>query len=69
MGELKTKTRILVTHAIDFLHLADQIVVFKKGSVYLDGTFDELKENPYLVKLLKIHNSHQKSFKNDEIQD
>jgi len=41
MGELKTKTRILVTHAIDFLHLADQIVVFKKGRVYLDGTFDE----------------------------
>lgn len=65
MGELKTKTRILVTHAIDFLHLADQIVVFKKGRVYLDGTFDELKENAYLVKLLKINNSHQKSFKND----
>ena len=59
MGELKTKTRILVTHAIDFLHLADQIIVFKKGRVFLDGTFDELKDNSYLVKLLKIHNSHQ----------
>jgi ABC-type multidrug transport system fused ATPase/permease subunit len=58
MGELKTKTRILVTHAIDFLHLADQIIVFKKGSVFLDGTFDELKDNSYLVKILKIHNSH-----------
>ena len=23
MGELKSKTRILVTHAIDFLHVAD----------------------------------------------
>ena len=23
MGELRDKTRILVTHAIDFLHLAD----------------------------------------------
>jgi len=58
MGELKTKTRILVTHAIDFLHLADQIIVFKKGSVFLDGTFDELKDNSYLVKILKIHYSH-----------
>lgn len=67
MGELKTKTRILVTHAIDFLHLADQIIVFKKGCVFLDGKFDELKDNPYLVKLLKIHNSHQTSTTSDKI--
>lgn len=33
MGELKTKTRVLVTHAIDFLHLADRIIVFKDGKV------------------------------------
>ena len=33
MGELKTKTRVLVTHAIDFLHLADRIIVIKDGKV------------------------------------
>ena len=33
MGELKTKTRILVTHAIDFLHLADKIIVIKDGKI------------------------------------
>ena len=27
MGELKDKTRILVTHAVDFLHLCDKIIV------------------------------------------
>ena len=55
MGELKDKTRILVTHAIDFLHVADQIIVMKKGRVVLDGTFESLKDNAYLVKILKIH--------------
>ena len=55
MGELKDKTRILVTHAIDFLHLADKIIVMKKGRVFLDGTFESLKDNDYLIKILKIH--------------
>ena len=30
---LKAKTRILATHAIDFLHLADKVVVLKKGKI------------------------------------
>jgi len=30
-GELKYKTRVLVTHAVDFLHLVDRIFLFKDG--------------------------------------
>lgn len=29
LNELKNKTRLLVTHAVDFLHLVDQIIVMK----------------------------------------
>ena len=32
-GLLKEKTRVLVTHAIDFLHLADRILVIKDGQI------------------------------------
>lgn len=32
-GILKDKTRVLVTHAIDFLPLADRIVVMKEGKI------------------------------------
>jgi len=32
-GLLKDNTRVLVTHAIDFLHLADHIVVLKEGKI------------------------------------
>ena len=32
LGELKHKTRILITHAVDFLHLADRIVIMENGA-------------------------------------
>ncbi len=33
MGLLKDKTRVLVTHAMDFLHLCDKIIVMKEGEI------------------------------------
>ena len=32
-GLLHEKTRVLVTHAIDFLHLADRLLVIKDGQI------------------------------------
>ena len=42
----------------------------KKGRVVLDGTFESLKDNAYLVKILKIH-KHNKESSNHQtnIQD
>ena len=45
LGKLKNKTRILVTHAIDFVHYADSIIIMDKGRISAQGTFDELQEN------------------------
>ena len=41
-GMLKDKTRILVTHAIDFLHMADRIIMMDKGRITAQGTYEEL---------------------------
>ena len=30
---LKDKTRILVTHAVDFVHLADRIIIMENGGI------------------------------------
>ena len=41
-GMLREKTRVLVTHAVDFLHLADKIVVMKAGQIQAMGSYDDL---------------------------
>ncbi|XP_011871334.1 PREDICTED: probable multidrug resistance-associated protein lethal(2)03659 [Vollenhovia emeryi] len=43
-GYLKGKTRILVTHQLQYLQLADQIIVMNDGGVEQKGTFDQLQE-------------------------
>ena len=35
LTHLKNKTIVLVTHAVDFLHLVDRIIVFKEGEMVL----------------------------------
>jgi ABC-type bacteriocin/lantibiotic exporter with double-glycine peptidase domain len=52
MKKFKNKTRILVTHAVDFLHLVDTIVLLKKGKIVLYGTFEELKDSEYLKEII-----------------
>lgn len=44
-GMLKDKTRILVTHAIDFLHMADRIIMMDKGRITAQGTYEEMQNN------------------------
>jgi len=46
LGCLKEKTRVLVTHAIDFLHMADRIIIMEKGRIACSGSFEEVRENP-----------------------
>ena len=53
------KTRILVTHTIDFLHLEDQIIIIKDGKIVFCGPFQEAKENPFFKELVRIFKSHQ----------
>jgi ABC-type proline/glycine betaine transport system ATPase subunit len=54
-GMISDKTRVLVTHAIDFLHLTDKIVVMKKGKIQAFGTFSELQNDPHLQEVLAIN--------------
>ncbi|KAL0112749.1 hypothetical protein PUN28_012191 [Cardiocondyla obscurior] len=42
-GYLKGKTRILVTHQLQYLQLADQIIVMSDGRIEQKGTFDQLQ--------------------------
>ena len=56
---LKDKTRILITHAVDFVHLADRIIIMDDGEIDAQGTFEDLQEHPYMKEILKIHNENK----------
>ena len=55
LDKFSSKTRILVTHAVDFLHLVDTIFLLKKGKIVLKGNCNELKDSPYLKEVIGIH--------------
>ena len=63
VGMLKEKTRILVTHAIDFLHLSDRIIVLEDGQIQAIGTFEELQNDTHLLAVLEINKKNMEESK------
>ncbi|KAH9505171.1 Multidrug resistance-associated protein 4 [Bulinus truncatus] len=45
VGYLKKKPRILVTHQVQFLPVADTIYILKEGKINIQGSFDELSQS------------------------
>ena len=62
-GILKEKTRILVTHAVDFVHLADKIVIMNEGRIIAQGSYSELEDHPYMRQIQDIHESNKEELK------
>ena len=50
--ELVNKTRLLVTHSVEFLDRVDRIIVIEKGIIILNGSFEELKHEEYFSNIL-----------------
>ncbi|MCQ2818077.1 MAG: ATP-binding cassette domain-containing protein [archaeon] len=44
---LKGKTRILVTHALQYVHYADRIIYLKDGEIAWEGTYKEIKQQDF----------------------
>ncbi|KAL4010212.1 hypothetical protein IC575_030442 [Cucumis melo] len=51
-GELRGKTRVVVTNQLHFLHQFDKIILLNEGMVKEEGTYEELKENGKLFQTL-----------------
>lgn len=54
-GALQGKTRILATHAIDFVHQADHIIIMDQGTIAAQGPYNELKKNHIFQELLEMN--------------
>ena len=58
-GLMKDKTRILATHAVEVVEMADHVIIMKNGRVQAQGTYAELKDDPYMVETQKIHRKNR----------
>lgn len=56
---LKNKTRILVTHALQYVSHADRIVYLHEGEIKWSGTYKELLVQPFYAEFINKINSYQ----------
>ena len=76
---LKDKTRILVTHAIQYCNRADRIIYMKDGRIDWEGTFEELENQEFYKNMvikkkneeeaLKKRKSEEIDFTNDKTDE
>lgn len=66
---LKDKTRILVTHAIDFLSQADHIIMMDKGRITAQGTYQELEKLKEFSDLMDLNRLNKNLNKNDSQEE
>jgi ABC-type sulfate/molybdate transport systems ATPase subunit len=52
-GRLKDKTRILATHAVDFLEIADRVVLMKAGRIDAIVSNKDIKNHAGIQEYLK----------------
>ena len=55
LEELKDKTRILVTHSIEYLSHFDKIILVRHGRIAKMGTLEEVQDDYFIQKLKQIH--------------
>ena len=66
--KLRSKTRVLVTHAIDVLDRVDRIIIVDQGQIIHQGHYDELQNSEYFRKIfesLKHDNKNNEEVKED----
>mmetsp|Transcript_36652 Transcript_36652/g.48120 ORF Transcript_36652/g.48120 Transcript_36652/m.48120 type:complete len:809 (+) Transcript_36652:302-2728(+) len=69
VGLMKDKTRVLVTHAVEFIHLADQVVIMKDGRVEAQGSYEELQSHPYMMEVQEIHTKNKREIEQANMED
>jgi ATP-binding cassette, subfamily C (CFTR/MRP), member 1 len=71
MGHLKNKTRVLVTHQLQYLQKSDYIIVLDDGEIIEQGKYQELlnKEKGHLSALLRKYTNHEEEKEKEEVKE
>ena len=69
---LKNKTRIIVTHALQYLQYMDRIIYMKNGRIEWSGSFQEILNQEFFIsmkKLSKLNESKKESEKKERTKN
>lgn len=67
VGLMDGKTRILVTHAVDFIHLADHVIIMKNGRIEAQGSYEKLANHPYMKEVQEIHTKNKREIQEADL--
>ena len=65
-GYLKDKTRILVTHALQYTSFADRIIYMKNGEINWIGKYTDLIKQPFYSDILEKVKKNEEDDKKNE---
>ena len=69
IGYLKGKTRILVTHALQYVSYADRIIYMKEGQIEWEGTYQDIKRqeffNSFYERMKTLNRKNSKELEED----
>lgn len=68
-GELRGKTRVLVTNQLHFLSQVDRIILVHEGMVKEEGTFEELSSNGILFPKLMENAGKMEEYEEQKEED
>ena len=66
---LSDKTRILVTHALQYVSFSDRIIYMNKGEIKWMGTYEEIKEQDFFKVFYEKMKKEDKSDQRDDDND
>ncbi|EFC45530.1 abc transporter C family protein, partial [Naegleria gruberi] len=64
-GFLKDRTRILVTHSLQLLEMADEVIVFENGKLIAKGSLKEIKNSYDFSKLISEEKEESETEENE----
>ena len=64
---LKGKTRVVVTHALQYLKYMDRIIYMKNGRIEWGGTYKEIQKQEFFASMKKLSKLNNESSMNDSV--
>ena len=66
---LKGKTRVVVTHALQYLKYMDRIIYMKNGRIQWVGTFEEIQNQDFFISMKKLSKLNSENNNEENIKE